>query len=295
MIKYSIVLPTYNRSRLLRKSLEALAVQTATKEVYEIIIVNDGAKDNTKDIVNSFSKNNPDLVLEYIEQNNSGPAKARNVGIKRSRGEIIFFTDDDCVVPPNWIEKLADGYARYPKIAGAGGRYEWDNSSKIFAKYYEQKINKKYEKLNKDNEINNNTFLKNPAGNTSNMSYKKTVLEEVGGFDENINFPGFDDTDLKKRIMERYSILYIPISVTHIRPMGLFHIMKRLFNFGRGRRHFVNKHKDLYSFYNPSYKKMRQRIRHVSQNRTLFSIYTIFDFIFTRLGWEYQKLTEKNA
>lgn len=296
-MKYSIIVPTYNRSLFLKKNLECLAEQTIPKCDYEIIVVNDGSKDNTDKIAENFGSIHTDINFIYLKQKNGGPAKARNIGIKKAKGEIIFFTDDDCVVPVNWVETLADGYLQHPEIAGTGGWYKLSNpQGNLFAKYYEFKMeNKKYGLATMAQEIKNSDFLKNPAGNTSNMSYRKKILDEVGGFDESITYPGFDDTDLKKRIMnKKYQLLYIPLWVINAHPLRFFDICKRLFNFGRGRYYFSKKHDELFFLYNPTIKKMRNLINQQPSGNNLFRIIAIFDFLLTKLGWEYQRIIGSN-
>ncbi|KKU05630.1 MAG: hypothetical protein UX07_C0014G0001, partial [Parcubacteria group bacterium GW2011_GWA2_45_30] len=98
MIKYSIIIPTYNRAGLLKQGLEAVAAQTVPRYMYEVIVINDGSRDYTNRVAEEFQKNHPEINFTYLKQKNHGVSHARNQGIKRAKGEIIFFTDDDCVV-----------------------------------------------------------------------------------------------------------------------------------------------------------------------------------------------------
>src|SRR3989338_4858676 len=119
--KYSIIIPTYNRAKFLPKTLDSVVSQTLSCHKYEILIIDDGSTDNTREKVAEFMKQYSDYDIKYFYQKNAGPAKARNLGIKESKGEIIFFTDDDCIVPHNWMATLLDGYRRYPDVVGVGG------------------------------------------------------------------------------------------------------------------------------------------------------------------------------
>ena len=78
--------------------LDSLLNVDYPKEEIEIVVVDDGSIDNTKNIVGSYKK------INLVSQEHKGPAAARNLGIKSSRGDIVVFTDSDCVVPKNWIE-----------------------------------------------------------------------------------------------------------------------------------------------------------------------------------------------
>jgi glycosyltransferase involved in cell wall biosynthesis len=114
----SVIIPTHNRKDLLRRCLAAATSQDYPD--YEVIVVDDGSTDGTGAMVRrEFPQ------VRYIRQErNRGPAAARNRGIKVATGEIIAFTDDDCLLPLDFLSRLADGYRRYPEVAGVGGYLE---------------------------------------------------------------------------------------------------------------------------------------------------------------------------
>jgi glycosyltransferase involved in cell wall biosynthesis len=174
----SVVVPTYNRAVTLRQCLAALAVQDYAGP-WQAIVIDDGSTDETPDVLRSF----PDFV--YLRQANRGPAAARNRGIQEARGEIVAFTDDDCLAPPDWLSRLADGYLRYPHVTGA------------------QEVEGGFDC---------------PAGGANNLSYRRDRLLEVGGFDESFPFAAGEDADLKLRICQRGArLLYAPVCVLHLR------------------------------------------------------------------------------
>ncbi len=88
-IKFSIIIPTYNVDKYISKTLESILLQKYNN--YEIIIVDDGSTDNTRQIINSIK----DKRIKLICQKNSGVSKARNEGIKNSKGDYIIFVDGD--------------------------------------------------------------------------------------------------------------------------------------------------------------------------------------------------------
>ena len=92
----SVILPTYNRARLVSRSINSVLKQTYNN--FELIIIDDGSTDNTKQIINSFNDNR----IVYLKHNhNKHASAARNTGIAKSKGELIAFLDDD----DQWLPK----------------------------------------------------------------------------------------------------------------------------------------------------------------------------------------------
>ena len=91
-IKISVVIPTYNRKELLKKSLEALANQTLDRKAFEVIVVDDGGSDNSETLCASYKQR---LNIRYYWQPDKGfrAGKARNIGITAAEGKYIVFTD----------------------------------------------------------------------------------------------------------------------------------------------------------------------------------------------------------
>lgn len=299
--RYSVIVATYNRADLLNNCLTALARQSVPHNEYEILLINDGSKDHTDLVVNEFKEKYPEINLIYFKQNNRGVSHARNVGIKNARGEILFFTDDDCVAPHKWIETLASAYDRHPDIAGAGGWYEYPNynregwGAKAYLDYTRLTFNYFcfFRSSKKQFEIKNNIFDQNPAGNTSNMSYRKKTIEEIGGFDETMYFVGLVDFELKKRIMDRgYPLLFIQYPVLHFKPLGFKELVRKSFNRGRGRHHIIQKNPELELMLRPSLTKAFRRMAARGENRYRVKCMAVFDYCLMMVGREYQKLYE---
>ncbi|MBQ9071775.1 MAG: glycosyltransferase [Bacilli bacterium] len=91
MIKYSIIIPIYNTEKFLKKCIDSVINQTLKD--YEIILVNDGSKDNSEKIVKDYLKKYGNI--KYIKQENKGLSVARNIGVKNAQGEYILFLDSD--------------------------------------------------------------------------------------------------------------------------------------------------------------------------------------------------------
>lgn len=127
MPKVSIIVPVYNVENYIEKCLESLVKQTLSD--IEIIIVNDGSKDNSKKIINNYIKKYPEKII-YLEKENGGLSDARNYGIPYAKGEYIAFLDSDDYVEKDIYEKMyeiaknenssmveCDFYWEYPKKA----------------------------------------------------------------------------------------------------------------------------------------------------------------------------------
>jgi glycosyltransferase involved in cell wall biosynthesis len=100
--KASVIIPTYNRKNLLSDTLEYLTRQTWTLGHFEVIVVDDGSTDGTKEVATQTLP----FPLRYYSQANQGDAAARNLGVQQSLGEILIFLDDDILVHPDYLSYL---------------------------------------------------------------------------------------------------------------------------------------------------------------------------------------------
>lgn len=118
MIKMiSIVVITYNRANKLKRCVELLLKQSYKH--YEIIIVDDGSTDNTIQVIKGLTKKAK--VIRYFKQENKGRGAARNLGIKKAKGTIVIFTDDDCIVPRDWLKRFKNVFENHKDITAVGG------------------------------------------------------------------------------------------------------------------------------------------------------------------------------
>src|SRR5690349_3126095 len=100
-MKYSLVIPVYNRPHEVDELLDSL-----TKQLYknfEVIVVEDGSKEKCEDTVGKYKSS---LTIHYFFKENSGPGMSRNYGAERSTGEYIIFLDSDCVAPPEYLREI---------------------------------------------------------------------------------------------------------------------------------------------------------------------------------------------
>ncbi|MDN5552593.1 glycosyltransferase [Prevotella sp.] len=102
-MKYSIIIPVFNRPNEVDELLESLTIQTLTN--FEVIIIEDGSKITCKDVCDKYSEK---LDLKYFMKENSGPGQSRNYGAERANGEYLIILDSDVVLPSNYIKAIDD-------------------------------------------------------------------------------------------------------------------------------------------------------------------------------------------
>ena len=237
---FSVVVATHNRCGLLPRVVEAILAQSLPRARYELIVVDDGSSDGTEALGRELAAR--EAVL-YVRQDNRGAAAARNRGIREARGDVVAFTDDDCLVPPDWLARLADGYARHPEVVGVGGRlvptHEALRASAVAR--YEEAAAREVFGVGDAEAVGG---FDCPAGGTNNMSYRRGVLADAGGFDE--GFPPRvwgEDADLKRRVTDAGGrLLYVPVAVVHLRDYALGRFLGQCVERGRGEAHFRLKH-----------------------------------------------------
>lgn len=113
--RFSIVIPTYNRAKTLGRAIESVLGQTFP--AFEIIVVDDGSSDRTKDVVESFTQ------IRYVFQSNSGVSSARNKGAELADGDWLVFLDSDDEILPNALEKFTNVATALPQASILLGGY----------------------------------------------------------------------------------------------------------------------------------------------------------------------------
>ena len=128
--KMSVIIPTYNKAFYLDLTLKGFEFQTF--QSFEIIIIDDGSNDTTKQIVAKYSKV---MDIQYLYQKNKGRAKAKNLGIQHIRGEIVVFNDDDRIPKSTYLEMHYKRLQKKEHSISIGSKYEvftkWDSKMKM--------------------------------------------------------------------------------------------------------------------------------------------------------------------
>jgi len=228
-IPLSVIVPAYQRHRETARLVESLA---ASEVRFEVLIVDDASPTPIGPAVESFC-GDLDLVIERLPANR-GPAAARNAGIRRASHDIIAFTDNDCVVSPTWARRIH----RYmqdapPRIAGVGGRV-LALGDDMLSRYHT------YHKI-LDPWLDHGRWL---YVVTANAAFRRSALEDVGGFDADIRVPGGEDPGLCFKLLERgYRLEYHAEAVVfHEYRASVRDFVKTFFRYGAGCRHQAERH-----------------------------------------------------
>lgn len=177
-VHFSVVVCTYNRCELLGELLLSLFDQTADKDIYEIIVVDNNSTDATSLVVGAASGKGRPLV-RYVKEAKQGLSFARNAGAFQSKGDIIGYLDDDSKADSSWVESLCRVYNDFPLVACVGGRIEamWPVER---PKWLPQSLERNYGVFDLGDDIREIAYPANVLG--GNISVRKEVLLKVGGF-----------------------------------------------------------------------------------------------------------------
>ncbi|MFN4151216.1 MAG: glycosyltransferase family 2 protein [Candidatus Sericytochromatia bacterium] len=231
-ILISVVIPTYNRSNYLIEALNSVINQTYKN--IEIIIVDDGSKDNTKEIVNNYIELNKIKNIKYYYKDNGGVATARNFGIQKSEGIFISFLDSDDL----WKEdKLLKQIKLFndPKIGLVHSHYSiLKEDNQLITN-----IPEKEEKFNGN--MYSNMKIHNLVG-TSTVVIRKECIDKVGFFEG--EYSPAEDYDLWLRISKEYDFGYISESLVYYREFSSENISRNLTKLENGVIKILNKHWD---------------------------------------------------
>lgn len=182
----SVIVPAYNAAATIGECLDALLNQSVPRTQYEVIVVDDGSRDNTRDIVEQYP-------VTLLSQSHRGPAVARNRGVCQANGEIILFTDADCVPTANWIEEMLKPFEN-PEIVGVKGVYRTRQKG-LIPRFIQLEYEDKYEKMHKERFVD---FI-----DTYSAGYRKAVFEDHGGFDPIFPMAAGEDIEFSHRLAER--------------------------------------------------------------------------------------------
>lgn len=219
MYNVSIVIPTYNRDDLLEHTLQTILNQETRGVSFEVIVVDDGSIDQTKEVVDKFNRLLPTLRYYYQQHDGYGAARARNVGITQSEGEIVIFVDTGMLLSKHFIYQHYLSHSQQQACAVIGYVYAFSvlvDDTHFFNLMDLKDIDKSISFLKKEEKYSDSrsNSYKNfgyeientPAPYfyfwTCNVSVRRDDLLRVGGFDENYKSWGMEDVDLGYRLFK---------------------------------------------------------------------------------------------
>jgi hypothetical protein len=208
-MKFSVVINTCDRAESLRRTLGGLRHQT--HPAFEVVVVNGPSTDGTDEMLAEFG--DAIRIVNCPERNLS---KSRNLGIEAAAGEVIAFIDDDAIPEPRWLEELDAAYDS-PEVAGAGGivydhtgaelQYRYSVCDRVGEPRFD--VGPPFER-----------FLRPGADpfvylQGTNASFRRTALEEIGGFDEEIEYY-LDESDVCACLVDKgYALRPLPLAAVH--------------------------------------------------------------------------------
>jgi len=197
----SVIIPTYNRSKILKRCLGLFFKQDYPKNKTEVVVIDDGSIDDTKRVIDKLKEKVPGgFGFKYLIQKKQGPAAARNLGIKKCRGDIVIIVNDDFLPEEDLISQHVKFHHLFPtpKIAVLGYT-TWSPEIEITPFMYW---------LENGGPLFNYSHIKGDEASwwqtwTCNISYKKEFLLKEGLFDEGFPYAAWEDVELGYRLHKK--------------------------------------------------------------------------------------------
>ncbi|MFC2163066.1 glycosyltransferase [Candidatus Altiarchaeota archaeon] len=236
----SVILPAYNEEEGILPALESLTVLDYPRDLYEIIIINDGSTDKTREYIQDFVAGHEQVSLRFIDRcDNHGKSYSLNEGIRHARGELVACMDADSIVKPDIFLKTV-GYFSDPKTGSVSVKVNVRNASKLLEKI----IDIEYAVgLSISLKILSMLGALHVTPGPFSM-YRKTILDGIGGFDEsNIT----EDLEIAFRLQKHgYKLFFcLSTSVSTIVPSDMKSLYKQRRRWYSGALMTVWQHKDV--------------------------------------------------
>jgi glycosyltransferase involved in cell wall biosynthesis len=199
MLKLSVIIPTCSRSNILGRCLQAILNQSVPSSTYEVLVVDDGSTDDTPQVVAQFMDREG---VHYFHQPHRGPSAARNLGIRKARGELVLFIGDDILAPPNLLELHIARYAQFQDGATAVlGTSVWSPEIDLtpLMRYSQEG---RAVPMFQFNRISDPDHVPYEFLITSNVSIPRQFMLDNGFFDEDFPYAYGEDTELGYRLVK---------------------------------------------------------------------------------------------
>ena len=198
LIKVSVLIAARNEEKNIEKLLESLKKQSFSKELFEVIIVNDHSTDNTDEIINDFINKNKELDVKLLKAEKKGKKHAISQALHSAINELVIVTDADCVLNDLWIESIV-------------GFYQEEKCKMILAPVLLSPAENLFEKMQV---LEHLSLIGSTAGSASigfpvmcngaNMAYERKAALEVEKFRKDFYIPSGDDMFLLEQFVKCY-------------------------------------------------------------------------------------------
>ncbi len=217
--RISVIVPAKEASSTIGACIQGLFNQTGFEfgRDYEIIVVDDGSLDDTATMAEKSGGT-------VIRQENAGPASARNTGVVHAQGDLIFFTDADCIPTNDWLLQMSAPFED-PEVVGVKGTYLC-REKRLVPRFVQQEFEQKYQALQKIPKID---FI-----DTYSAGYRKNIFIENGGFDDRFPVPSVEDQEFSFRLARKgYKLVFQPTAkVYHRHDLNLWQYIRRKWGIG---------------------------------------------------------------
>ena len=211
----SVIIPNHNSGPLLKRCLHSLE-QQVTDEVFEVIVVDDGSRDESAQSASLF----PGVTL--IRQEYMGACAARNRGLQAARGRLILFLDSDCSAWSNWIREISSRLVAQESLVTVGRFIS--SQTGLIPRLVQQELEERFRRMKRHGDVD---FL-----NSATCGFVRQVIEQYR-FDP--DFDKLEDVDLSFRLAAAgIDIRYVPTAIVdHHHPGSLWAYLRRKFRYGR--------------------------------------------------------------
>jgi len=261
-MKVSVVIPAYNAESTIGQAVEQSFAQARQPLEIEVIVVDDGSKDDTAKVAESAG-------ATVIRQENAGPAAARNRGWESATGQVICFTDSDCIPVADWLENLLDGFNE-SQVGAVAGSYEIANTNSWLARWVHREIVERHRKMP--------GFIR--AFGSYNLAIPRYVLRATGGFNPTYRQASGEDNDFSYRIIkEGWRIAFRPqAKVAHYHPEKVWKYLLEQYRHGFWRAKLYKDHPEMIR--GDDYTRLRDRLEPILVLAVLTSaILSVFGII----------------
>ncbi len=236
-MKYSLIIATYNRLNELQELFASVQNLDFSTEQFELVIVDDGSQDGTKEFV---TEQKWDFNVLYLHQQNKGPGEARNHGMRKARGNYFMFIDSDCILPPQYLREI-DDFLKHTPLDAIGGPDTYHPSFSPLLKAINYSMTSF---IGTGGTRGSKKSVTKYYPRSFNMGIKREVYDTIGGMGK---LRHGQDMDFSARIYAAgFKVGLIPDAfVYHKRRTSLRKFFKQIFNWGVTRINLGRMHKGM--------------------------------------------------
>ena len=224
----SVIIPTHRRAEQVKHLIRSLQDQDFPKENLQVLLISNLKDNQLREQVQQWRQEFYDF--KYMETGEKGVNKARNLGIRFAGGDILYFLDDDCILPStDHLTKLITQHQRLQQVAGIGGGYKTTQGLEGASRFYHEQQKQWMD-----------TVFTGDSHKTSqliggNASYKREVFDKGFAFDSRIVFGGSEESFNRLLVSNGYNLmLFRDLDVYHIIQVNVISLMRKSFQQGVG-------------------------------------------------------------